>query len=104
MEDNTKEWWDDGLDVDALDAMMAHATKPKVPIDLVVTYDGERIHFRWAVHNEYTNQLLDALDVAEKEDDIITDILLDPVWHLSWPVGCQFMIPQGHVLCRVSAL
>jgi hypothetical protein len=97
-----EQWWDDGLDGDALDAMIAQATKPKVPIDLVVTYEYDKIQFRWAVHDEYTNQLLDALDVADA--DTATEILLDPVWHLSWPVGCQFMIPQGYVVCRVSAL
>lgn len=98
------DWWDDGLDVDALDAMMVHAEKPKVPIDLVVTHEYDKIHYRWALHNNYTNQLLDTLDERCDDPDAIVEVLLDPVWTLSWPVGCQFLIPKGYVVCRVSAL
>jgi hypothetical protein len=97
-------WWEDGLDADALDAMIAHATKPKVPIDLLVTNEYDRVHFRWAVHDEYTNRLLDALDELCTDPDATAEILLDPVWTLSWPAGCQFLVPKGYVVCRVSAL
>lgn len=101
-------WWDDGLDVDALDALTAQIENPSAAtkLALVVAFDPSSVWntcvYRWAPWDMHVSELMDALDVADAED--VPAILLDPCWNLSWPVGRTFVVPMYHAIHRVSTV
>ena len=100
--DTSSEWWDDGLDVDALDAMVAQVESVhKTKIGLVVAYDANSgIVYRWAAYDVHVALLMDALnEIADVYD--LREILLDSSWNLSWPSGRSFVVPERHEIYRI---